>query len=419
MRHDAVVVGAGLAGLSAALRLAEEGARVVVLAKGIGSLHLGGQVIDVLGYAPDLVESPAASLPAFVDEHPDHPYARTSVARIRDALAWLEERAADLQFEGGVEENLLLPSPVGVVRPTATAPASIAAGDVRRGGRIAIAGFRVLKDFYPLYLADNLGRAVDEDVRGVELEVDLPGAWRGEADVNSLGLARSFEDEGFRETVARQLGPRLDGADRVGFPAVLGLDRSAEVRADLQRRLDRPVFEVPTLPPSVPGIRLGRTLSVALARRGGRVVLGVTLVGGRHARGDLTALVADAGGGREQVHEASSFVLATGGVAAGGLAMDSTWRISETVLGLPVAGGAGPDEERFSGGYFDEHPASGTGVAVDGSFRPVGDDEVPAYGNLRAAGAILHGAQPWREKSGNGISLTSGLAAAESILAEG
>lgn len=414
-----MIVGAGLAGLSAALRLAEDGARVVVLAKGTGSLHLGGHVIDVLGYAPDLVESPAASLPAFVTEHPDHPYAKTSVAKIRDALAWLEERAPDLELEGGVEDNLLLPSPVGVARPTVSAPASIAAGDVRRGGRLAIVGFRVLKDFYPLYLAANLGRAVDEDVRAVEIAVDLPGAWRGEADVNSLGLARSFEDEGFRETVARALDARLGGADRVGFPAVLGLDRAAEVRADLERRLGRPVFEIPTLPPSVPGIRLSRTLSTALARHGGRVVLGVTVVGGRDVSGNLTALVADAGGGREQVHEASSFVLATGGVAAGGVAMDPTWRISETVLGLPVAGGPGPDEERFSARYFDEHPASAAGVAVDGSFRPVGHDGAPVYGNLRAAGATLHGAQPWREKSGNGISLTSGLGAAEAILTEG
>ena len=38
--HDVVVIGTGLAGLTAAVRLAESGARVLVLAKGVGATHL-------------------------------------------------------------------------------------------------------------------------------------------------------------------------------------------------------------------------------------------------------------------------------------------------------------------------------------------------------------------------------------------
>ena len=39
------------------------------------------------------------------------------------------------------------------------------------------------------------------------------------------------------------------------------------------------------------------------------------------------------------------------------------------------------------------------------------------YANLHAAGAILGGAIPWKEKSGTGISVATGYAAAEAILA--
>ena len=58
LTYDAVVLGAGVAGLSAAARLAEGGAKVCVLAKGVGSTHLAPGTVDVLGYDPGRVEDP-------------------------------------------------------------------------------------------------------------------------------------------------------------------------------------------------------------------------------------------------------------------------------------------------------------------------------------------------------------------------
>ena len=53
---DVVVLGAGMAGLVAAVRLAEAGLRVVTVAKGYGSLRLAPATIDILGYGPEPVE---------------------------------------------------------------------------------------------------------------------------------------------------------------------------------------------------------------------------------------------------------------------------------------------------------------------------------------------------------------------------
>ena len=60
--YDVLVIGAGLAGLSAAAKLAEGGAKVMLIAKGVGATHLGPGTIDVLGYAPDRVERPGEAL---------------------------------------------------------------------------------------------------------------------------------------------------------------------------------------------------------------------------------------------------------------------------------------------------------------------------------------------------------------------
>ena len=71
----------------------------------------------------------------------------------------------------------------------------------------------------------------------------------------------------------------LEPGETVGFPAVLGLKESGAVWRELQERLERPVFEVPTLPPSVPGMRLYALLRRQLREAGARVVVGDSVVG--------------------------------------------------------------------------------------------------------------------------------------------
>ena len=71
------------------------------------------------------------------------------------------------------------------------------------------------------------------------------------------------------------------GEERVAFPAVLGIAERTGW-SELQDRLGRPVFEVPTLPPSVPGMRV-RVLRERLRRAGGRVILNDVVVGAERA----------------------------------------------------------------------------------------------------------------------------------------
>src|SRR6195256_701364 len=160
MSYDVIVVGAGLAGLTAALRLTEQDQRVLVIAKGVGATHLAPSVIDVLGYAGDVrVESPRATLAGFAGSNPGHPYTYLSAARIAQSLDWLTRRAPALGYQGTLEENWLLPTAVGVPKASAPGPQAMGGGRLRRGGRFVFVGLRGLKDFHASYLADNLARA--------------------------------------------------------------------------------------------------------------------------------------------------------------------------------------------------------------------------------------------------------------------
>jgi glycerol-3-phosphate dehydrogenase subunit B len=197
---------------------------------------------------------------------------------------------------------------------------------------------------------------------------------------------------------------------------VLGLERHAEVREGLQDLLGRAVFEVPALPPSVPGIRLFGALHAALRRAGGRVILGPTAIAAETDGGRVSAVVVQGAANRTSSYAARWFVLASGGFASGAIQLDSYGEVRETIFGLPVAGVPPVDGPRFLPGYFDDHPLARAGLAVDEHRRPVDEAGRAVFENLVAAGAVLGGAEPWREGSGNGLALATGFAAATEIL---
>jgi glycerol-3-phosphate dehydrogenase subunit B len=408
LHFDAVVIGAGSAGLTAATRLAEGGARVCVIAKGHGSTHLAPGTVDVLGYAPEVVEDPARALSELAAARPDHPYALMGVESVAPALRWFTERIADgpqpgYRYVGDLEHNHLLPTAVGVLRPSALVPETMAEGDMRRREAVCIVGTPALRDFYAALCAANLETA-GIAARGIEVELELD-----RADANALGLARRFDDPDFRAAFAARLTPLLHGDERVGLPAVLGVRDPHAAWADLQRRLGRGVFEIPTLPPSVPGMRAYEALRTALRAAGGRLILGSEVIGADRDGGRITAVTTNAAGHDARYH-ARWFVLATGGFASGGIAVGSDWVTRETALGLPLRGVPDPGEPRFVGDYLAEQPMARVGVAVDGSLRAEGAE------NVLVAGAALPGAVPWREGSGEGIALSSGHRAAEVVL---
>jgi glycerol-3-phosphate dehydrogenase subunit B len=411
---DVIVLGAGMAGLVAATRLAEAGLRVVTVAKGYGSLRLAPATIDILGYGPEPVDSPAQALAGFAAAHPEHPYALISQVMLADSVQWLKEHVGTYAYVGDPSTNMLLPTAIGVPRPSAVVPETMAGGDVRRLGPVLIAGFGVLKDFHAALAAENLQAAAYAlEARPVLLDAPVGG----QADVGALALARRFEDAAFRGAVAAELRAAVRGEEAIGLPAVLGVDQARSVWTELQQAVGRPVFEIPTaVPTSVPGMRLDRELAGRLRRAGGRLVLGAEATGPELRNGRLAG-VRIRSAPRVTNRACRWVVLATGGLASGGIEVDVSGAVSERALGLPVHA-PGPGETRFGPSYFGDHPMETAGLRVDGSLRPVGPDGEPVYPNVYAAGAVIGGARPWREKSGDGISLSTGYLAAEAILKE-
>lgn len=417
MITDALIIGAGTAGLTSAIRLAQEGLRVLVVATGEGALPLSSGTIDVLGYGPEPVTSPQEALPRFLQAHPGHPYWLSDRRELSESLAWFEQTAAPLGYTGDLLRNRWVPTALGGLRPTAALPRTMAAADLSDGGEVLVVGIGGFRDFHPKLVAENLTRARTPSKAGIvarSVQVDWPGS---PDELAPFRLARRFEDADVRRQLVAQLRPGLGAARAVALPAVLGRERTAEVQDDLERRLERPVFEIPGLPPSLPGLRLLDRLRQALRDAGGRLLLGSKAVAAVRGGGSIRSVTVTQASRSVEVSP-RVVVLASGGFATGGIIRGMDGALEEPIFGLPVA----EAEEAgvpFDREYFSQHRVELAGVRTDDRGRPLDTAGAPFGDNLYAAGAVLAGARPWREKSGEGISLATAFHAAESILREG
>ena len=407
MRADVVVVGAGPAGLATAVRLAEAGREVRVVARGNGFTHWGPGAVDVLGYLRGTpVERPLEALERL---GPSHPYRVVGADDLRDGLAWFQRftQAAGLDHVGGPETNRLQVTALGTLRTTCLVPAP-AAGRPSNGvpgnplaGKVAVVGFQGFRDFVPDLCVRGLQSAgVDASAHSVELP-----PWDHERHFFAVDLARALDGPGFRGELAGRVARAAAGADTVVVPAVLGLASGHEAWRDFQQQVGATVVEAALPPPSIPGLRLFAAYRRRLAELDVGWQFGFPVVGVERD-GDRVTAVRSEGASRPVVTTCQELVLATGGVAGRGIQANRDGTLAELVAGLPVAG-FGDRMAYFGTRFLDDHPLGAAGVPVDGELRPMHPSGTPVYANVRCVGSLLAGHDPTVEGSREGVALAT------------
>ncbi|WP_049889436.1 glycerol-3-phosphate dehydrogenase subunit GlpB [Natronolimnohabitans innermongolicus] len=436
IEDDVLVIGGGLAGSMAALAAADaiDDARVRLVTYKQSTLRHASGLIDVLGYTPDGEGPLVDPFDALADLPDGHPYERVGSEAVREGLAFFDEIAGDAYAGAHTDANALVPTHGGTVKPTARYPASTAAGLASDDRDALLVGFKTLPDFEAPLAAEHLAAAgAPFSARGVT--ISFPGIVRDDAKVTRYAhlldqdesVATSAGETGAREALARTVGAHLEGEPRVGFPAVLGDEHAAEVRAALSAALGADVFEIPMGPPSLPGVRLEDLLYAALEDAGVRVTSGVPVV--EYEAGDTAgadpadeAVAADGGSdadridhvvvdrhGAEIPHRAEQYILATGGLVGKGVRSERE-RVFEPIFDCHVPHAA-DRYDWFVDDAFGEQPYARFGLEPDRELRPLDADGDPEFANLRAAGAVLGGYDFAAEKSGAGVSIATGYVA--------
>lgn len=416
--YDLAVIGTGMAGMAASLMAADRGL-TVVQAGLTGEILFSSGFMDFLAIHPVREKrywaNPWKAVHAMIQDNPNHPYARISGQTMRHAwdvmLSFLEREGVPYHREP--EENTRMITSQGTVKSTYCLPQTMQPGadGLKQNLPCLIADFHGMREFSAVQIAESL-RSQWKGIR--TLRVHFPGT-DGLTELYPEQMARSLELPVNREKLAESIKPYIKEARLVGLPAIIGIENSLQATNDLSERIGLPVFEIPTIPPSVPGIRLKETFERALPQIGvmqfsQKRVLRVTPEPGGIFRLDIGAV------SPEHVINARAVILATGRFFGGGLYAERDG-IRETVMGLRVVQPA-TRSEWHRDDFFDPqgHPIHHAGLETDNLFRPLDASGRPAYPNLFAAGSIL-AHQDWiRSKSGVGIAVCTAAAAVDSFI---
>jgi glycerol-3-phosphate dehydrogenase subunit B len=397
---EVLIIGGGFSGLFAACLTAKNDLDTTIVMKGRGGLSFAHGAIELFDRA-----SPSG---AISNLKPPHPYALAGkehlVAGLREFLTITSD--AGIEYQGGRSTRKEFLTATGSTRRASYLPRASAAGELGQiGPGTALGWFEELRDFQAHYAAHQSARALGFIPQVLTLPLLQPFSGR---EIYALDAAHTFDDLEWTAENARAWKPHLVGVESLGLPAVLGFIDHTEVQAIIEEILSIPVFELPTLPPSVPGLRLEKALRDYAQNRGVRFIEGPTAQGRiqkRNGRVRAAGAALDAAG-RQTSIDSDTVVLATGSFLHGGLVSTQRGYLREPVFNIPA--NANPDRRTWTGAtMFSEQEYARFGIGVNEQMQPLDANQDVLLENLYAVGGLLKSADRTMEGSRQGIDIAT------------
>ena len=372
MRFDTLIIGGGLAGMTAGICLQRSGLDCAIVSTGQNALHFFSGTFESIEEAPEWMKT------------------------------LFEEAGIKLHYSEGV--RLM---PIGSFRPAALSLEDVAIFPEPSFSRKAlIINIALYQDFFPAFLADALSKTGTKCSIHLLKLPEMEKLQQSPSEMRSVQIARIMDRNW--EKVVRELRLLLKDEDCIVLPQVFGL-QDPSVPERIRKSLPVRVVFAGTIPPSVPGIRTQMLLKRRFEALGGTFLAGDEVLGAHVHDGVVHSVVTR--NLDNHFLEASNFILAGGGFFSKGLRSNPSG-IYEPVFGLDVAA---PEDrnEWYSPMFASDQPYMGFGVRTDTSLHGLIDGN--PLQNLYVAGSSLGATHP-EFGSGAGLAIRSAFAVADQIL---
>lgn len=431
LNYDVIVIGSGVAGYTAALKCLDAGLNTAVVSSGQSALHFSSGSIDLLSHSPltnQPVRHPWQEIEQLATVLPQHPYAKLSVEKIRHAMNWFQSLMAR---EGlplsclANQDNHYRITTLGTLKSTWLSQPYVSKlnfdfqqlATIKRIVMVSVDGFR---DFQPQIAKDNLKchprfKSIPIKIANVSLTA-FGQLNRNPHDFRSIDISRILRDEHQFKEFANQLVACANTDDLVIIPAILGNGDGLTLMNKLHHYTRLQFHEVPTMPPSLLGIRIEEVLMHAFINHGGILHKGDEVLGGQIDTLDGTQQLTQLR--TQKMAEigltANHYILASGSFFSKGLvARQQT--VVEPVFGLDIEA-TGERANWYQSDFFSRQPHAflSFGVKTNQHFHPFVNG-VP-ISNLFCIGSILSGYDPIAHGCGGGVAISTACAAVDSIM---
>ncbi|MBO6027866.1 MAG: anaerobic glycerol-3-phosphate dehydrogenase subunit B [Bacteroidales bacterium] len=372
MRFDTVIIGGGLAGLTAGISLQEAGQKVAIVSAGQNAMHFFSGSFEEAGP--------------------------------------VRERVSALFAAAGVRMSALdglQLMPMGKFQPVSLTLEDVTVfPEEHVAEKALIVNFTGFHDFYCTFLAETLEKAGTAcRIRFVRLP-EMEHLRTSPSEMRSVNIARVLDE--YWEKAVSDIRILLGDEDLIILPQVFGL-KDASVLDKIRTALPARVAFVGTMPPSVPGIRTQMLLKRRFEVLGGTFLMGDEVTSAALHEGvvssittrnlDTARLFAD------------HFILASGGYFSKGLVATPS-QVYEPLFGLDIGY---PTERKdwYDADFFAQQPFMDFGVKTDASLHAVKDGE--PVKNLFCIGSVLGGTRKEDFGTAAGLAIRTAFAVVDTM----